>query len=334
MERAITAGRLSELTGDGFIWDNHVCLPLRPDDDTFLPQLERCRNAGLHLVSLPVGYKSDGVEQHVRMLSLFRDYIARNGDRFQVVLSVADAIRAKESGKLGVCFDIEGMNSVADQPDLVRLYYDLGVRWMLIAYNRANAAGGGCLEDDHGLTAFGKTVISEMNRVGMVLCCTHAGYRTVREAIDFSESPMIFSHSNPRAIWDHPRNIPDDLIKACAARGGVVGINGVGIFLGNNDASIDNFIRHIEYVLDLVGEDHVGIGTDYAFDQENVIRVVNSNPEVFPPNLFPRDVPIQMIPPWSLPEIAIALSARGHSTNTIAKIFGGNLMRIARDVWK
>ena len=135
-------------------------------------------------------------------------------------------------------FDIEGANAIGDQLSLLGLYRDLGVRWMLLAYNRNNRAGGGCQDEDPGLTAFGRRMLHEMARVGIVACCSHTGYRTAREAIDESPTPVIFSHSNARALVDHPRNIPDDLIKACAARGGVVGVNGIGIFLGDNDASL------------------------------------------------------------------------------------------------
>src|SRR5690606_36645690 len=135
--------------------------------------------------------------------------------------------------------------AVADQPSLVSLYYELGVSWMLIAYNRNNAAGSGCQDEDRGLTDFGRMVIDEMTRVGMIVCCSHTGYRTAREVIDYSKNPVIFSHSNPRALRDHPRNIPDELMKACAARGGVVGINGIGLFLGENDNSTEAIVRHI-----------------------------------------------------------------------------------------
>ncbi|MBN3858914.1 membrane dipeptidase [Paraburkholderia sp. Ac-20340] len=323
-----------DMVDGGVVWDNHICMPLNPGADRFLPQLERCFEAGVDLVTIPVGYDSRAIEDHVRMLALFRSFIARNPEKYQLVLSVEDIARARQTGKLGICFDIEGMNAVSEQPDMVRLYYDLGVRWMLIAYNRANGAGGGCLEDDHGLTSFGKKVISEMNQVGMVLCCTHAGYRTAREAIDFSFGPIIFSHSNPRSVWNHPRNIPDDLIVACAERGGVIGLNGIGIFLGENDASIDTFIRHVEHVLELVGDDHIGIGTDYAFDQDDVIQTILKSPEVFPPDLFPPGVGIAMIPPWHLVNVAKELADRGHSNDTVRKLFGGNLLRVARQVWK
>jgi len=108
------------------------------------------------------------------------------------VRTVDDVLAARESGRLGVFFDIEGANGIADQLSLIELYYDLGVRWMLVAYNLNNRAGGGCLDEDPGLSDFGGRMIDEMNRVGMMLCCSHTGERTALEAIERSADPVIF----------------------------------------------------------------------------------------------------------------------------------------------
>lgn len=316
----------------GIVWDNHGCLPLRPQDDSFLPELEKCRAAGIDVVTLNIGFGDDGIEQHVRMAAQLRDWIACRSDSYKLVLSVADLAEAKIAGQLGICFDIEGMNALGNQLSMIRLYYDIGVRWMLVAYNVANAAGGGCLEEDRGLTPFGRAVIAEMNSVGMLLCCTHTGYRTAREAIELSKNPVIFSHSNPRAIWDHPRNIPDDLIKACASRGGVIGLNGFGGFLGDNDDRIETFVAHAEHLLDVAGEDHVGIGLDYVYDRTELADLMVTRPHLLPLDAYPAEP--KMIPPWRLPEIGEALAARGHSNMVIAKILGGNMARVAAEVWR
>ena len=125
---------------------------------------------------------------------------------------------------------------------------------MLLVYNRRNLAGSGCHDpEDEGLTDLGRAILAEMDRVGMVKCCSHTGYRTAREILDSTDRPVIFSHSNPRALRDHPRNIPDDLIRACAATGGVVGINGVGLFLGTGPPTAEVIVRNIDYVAQLVG---------------------------------------------------------------------------------
>jgi membrane dipeptidase len=160
------------------------------------------------------------------------------------------------------------------------LYYDLGVRQMLLAYNKDNRASGGCMESKIGLTDFGKKVIKEMNRVGMMVDVSHMGYRATLEAFDTSTDPVIFSHSNPKGLRDHARNISDEQIKACAKTGGVIGINGVGEFLGGVQSEI--VVDNIEYVINLVGPEHVGIGLDYVIDKQELIDYIERHPGIFP----------------------------------------------------
>jgi len=316
---------------DGIVWDNHACMPLRPDDLSFLPQLQRVRSAGIDVISLNVAYGKQDSRSALTMLATFRAWVQQRRDEYALVATVADVESARASGRLGICFDIEGMDALDGELGNIRAFYDLGVRWMLATYNHPNIAGGGCLAEDAGLTEFGRSAVAEMNCVGMVVCGTHCGYRTARELIDHSADPVVFSHSNPRAVWDHPRNLPDDLMRACAARGGVIGINGFGPFLGANDASTSTYVAHIEYALDLLGDDHVGIALDYVFDRDEFDAVVGADPVTFPHHLYCQGA--QMVEPWRLPEIACTLAARGHSPATLRKIFGGNHLRIARQVW-
>ncbi len=324
---------MTALLDSMLVWDNHACLPLKPHDTSFLPQLQRHRDAGADVVIVNVGYGDDGPEQHLRVLASMRDWLAANSRDYRLIRSVGDIELARAAGQLAVGFDIEGANAVGDQLSLLGLYADLGVRWMLLAYNRNNRAGGGCQDDDPGLTDFGRSMLHEMARVGIVACCSHTGYRTAREAIDESPTPVIFSHSNARALVEHPRNIPDDLIRACAARGGVVGVNGIGIFLGNNDASVENVARHVMHMLDLVGSEHVGIGLDYIFDSSELDTEIKANPDKFPPHLG-YSAGIAMTPPEALPDLAEALVRRGVDGEALARIFGGNWLRVARQVWQ
>jgi membrane dipeptidase len=323
----------AEVLRTAVVWDNHACMPLRPLDESFLPQLERCRRSGFTTVTLNVGFGENTPVDHLRMLAQFRHWLAARPEQYRIVRTVDDITAVKKTGQLAVCFDIEGMNAIGDQLSLIRLYYDLGVRWMLIAYNRNNRAGGGCQDQDGGLTEFGRQVIDEMARVGMMLCCSHTGYRTVREAIDYSSNPVIFSHSNPRALKDHPRNVPDDLLRACAARGGVVGINGIGIFLGENDNSTEAMVRHIDYAVQLLGDEHVGLSLDYCFDSAELDEFVANNPTTFPPAMG-YDRGLKMVEPERLPALIDALMSKGYGAESLSRILGGNFLRVARQVWK
>lgn len=317
------------------VWDNHGCMPLRPFDEAFLPQLELYRSSGVDVAMLNVGFGEQGAEEHLRMLAHFRRWIAARGDRYLLIDTVDDIRRARESGRLAIGFDIEGANAIGDQLSMISLYYGLGVRWMLMAYNGSNRVGGGCQADDHGLTVFGREVLDEMARVGMVACCSHTGYRTARDVLAYSGNPVIFSHSNPRALFDHPRNIPDELMLACARTGGVVCINGVGIFLGNNDVSTENYFRHLDYAVQLVGADHVGIGLDHVFDTGELDEYLATMKDAFPAELgYSPGGGYQCVSPAQIePLVELQLKA-GYAESDVRKILGTNLLRVAEAVWK
>jgi membrane dipeptidase len=316
------------------VWDNHGCMPVdRPHDTSFLPQLARYRAAGVDAVMLNVGFGDMGVEQHLRTLASMRRWLLARPEEYLPIATPDDVEAARASGRLAVGFDIEGANAIADQPSLLELYYDLGVRWMLLAYNRNNRVGGGCQDDDPGLTAFGREVIAEMERVGMQVCCSHTGHRTVRDVFDVATKPVIFSHSNAAAVHAHPRNVPDELIRACAATGGVVGINGLSTFLGGKDDMVRRFARHVDHVVQLVGPEHVALGLDYVFDRHELDEFLEKMRATFPPGLG-YDEGLEMIAPEQLGAIVDALQSRGYKDADLRAILGGNLLRVARQVWK
>lgn len=322
-----------ELLQSALVWDNHACPPLRPNDVEFLPTLDRYRAVGVDVVSLNVGFGEQGVEDHIRMLGLLRGWIAAHPSRYRLVKSACDIREAQAAGQLAICFDVEGMCALGGQVDLVQLYYDLGVRWMLIAYNHRNEAGSGCQDDaDEGLTDFGRRAIDEMNRVGMLPCCSHTGYRTAAEVIDYSPEPVIFSHSNARALWDHPRNIPDDLMRRCADKGGVIGINGVGLFLGTDRETAPLIARHIDHAIAVAGEDHVALGIDYVFDLSELDDYVAEMAGTFPAS-YGYSAGMRLTAPEELPLVVDSLVALGHPARRIEKILGGNLLKLASDRW-
>ena len=325
--------RTRALLNRTLLWDNHACMPLRPQDETFLPQLARHREAGVSLVALNVTFDAFPATKAFEMLASFRSWIAAHGADYVLASSVADIETAKRDGKLAVVFDIEGGRAVEAHPGLVEIFYRLGVRWMLIAYNKNNRLGGGCQDEDCGLTSYGRKIIDEMERVGMVLCCSHTGYRTAREALEYSRNPVIFSHSNPRAVWDHERNIPDDLMRDCARTGGVVNLNGIGVFLGQNDNSTETLLRHIEHAVEVAGVDHVGLGLDYVFDGAELDELIRTRPDLYPPEKG-YGTGLAMIEPERFPEIAEALSNRGYTDSQVQGILGHNNLRVAKQVWR
>ena len=318
---------------DLIVWDNHVCLPIRPEGSWF-DQLERHRTAGATFVFVNLGDAEVPLSTMLAMADHFRAAIAAHPERYVLATSVDVVRRAKADGRLAVAFDIEGMQALGDDIRLIERFYALGVRWMLIAYNRANLIGAGCHDaDDHGLTALGRQFLDEMDRVGMVICCSHTGYRTSRDVLERATRPAIFSHSNALALRQHPRNIPDDLIALCAKTGGVVGINGLSVFLGGTDRLVERLVDHVDHVASVVGPLHVGLGLDYVYDQEDLLQQLEAARNVWPAG-FGYEPGILFVEPEQLPAITDELLRRGYGDDDVRGIMGENFMRVAEAVWR
>ncbi|GAA3543132.1 membrane dipeptidase [Amycolatopsis ultiminotia] len=312
------------------VWEQHCCLPLDPDTD--VGALWRYAEAGASFVSVNVGYAPHDVAETIRVLSGFRRQLLARPDRYVLARTADDVREAKATGRLAVAFDLEDTNPLGGRVDLVRTYYDLGVRTMLLTYNQRNAAGSGCHdESDGGLTEFGREVVAEMNRVGMVVDAAHCSYRTSMDVFAASTAPVVLSHTAVRAVHDHERNVWDDQLLACAATGGVVGINGVGMFLGANDASTEALVRHVDHAVKLLGWEHVGLGLDYCFDQ--IGDELAANPGLFPASYSQWDR-LEFIEPERLLAIGAALLDRGHAPEAVEGILGGNFLRVVEKVWR
>ncbi len=313
------------------VWDSHGCLPLRPGGHIG-PMLERYNDAGVDFVSINIGMDFNAVAGIFKTLAYFRNFLKSNSDKYVLIRTVDEILEAKKNGLLSVAFDLEGTEPLDGNLDMISLYYELGVRQILMAYNKNNRGGAGCQDEDNGLTEFGREIVKEMNRVGMIVDCSHTGFRSSMEMMELSTDPLVFSHSNPLVLCQHDRNIRDDQIKACANTGGAIGINGIGIFLGYNDTSSQRVFEHIDYIVSLVGWQHVGLGLDYVFDQEELQLFLKSNPEIFPPGKNYESV--GFVEPEQWPEITQVMIDKGYTENSIRGILGENWFRVAKQVWK
>jgi membrane dipeptidase len=314
-------------------WDNHACVPLA-DEARTLAALRRYHAAGFSLIHVNVGDSDIPIAETVRQLAFARRTIRAHPDEFALVSSVADIAEVKRQGKLAICFDLEGAHGLESNLEFVSLLYDLGVRWMLVAYNRRNQVGGGCHDaHDEGLSEFGHRWVAEMEAVGMIVDVAHTGYRTALEVCAIARRPVNISHSNPLAVRNHPRCVPDALMQACAATGGVLGISGVGIFLGDNDASTDAVMRSIDRAVEVMGVDHVGLGLDFVFDTADMDALLASRANIWPVEFGYRPG-IKFVEPERLGAIIDQLLARGYSEADVAKLAGGNFLRVAAEVWR
>ena len=324
------SAQAAKLTQETLVWDN-----LFPCSDGTrelkLQLLDRVKNCGYDFVTFTLGEDSSGIKETIANIAAARALVLSEPDKFVLVKSADDVSEAKRADKLAISFHFQGTGPVESDIGMIEVYYSLGVRQMLLATNLKNMVGDGCKErTDCGLSRFGVLVIEEMNRVGMLVDGSHTGNRTTLEACEVSKDPFIFSHSNPKALFDHPRNITDEQIKASAATGGIIGINGVGVFLGKNDSSTATILRHIDYVAALVGAEHVGIATDLPVDPGN------SSPTPWNPP-HPGDVPwsdINYIQPEQLPELADGMLRSGYKESQVRGILGENWFKLARRVWK
>ena len=323
--------RAAELHGSALVWDDHGGFAY--STASALRDLARWRASGIHYLSINVGFDVMPWTLAVEAVSQDRQWVREHPDDIIQVQGVEDVDRAKREGKLAVSFDLEGMDALNGDLGMVDVYYKLGVRQMLFAYNRNNKAGGGCHDEDIGLTPFGREVIREMNRVGMLVDGSHCGYRTTMQAMEASTAPVIFSHSNARRLCDHERNIWDDQIKACAATGGVIAVTGVGRFLGAKGPVVEHLVEHIDHMVELVGPRHVGLGMDSVLKQKPPNAPFTGNRAYWPERQYP-DSGTGYVDPEAWPRITQALLDRGYDEAAIRGILGENFLRVASQVWR
>jgi len=270
-----------------------------------------------------------------------------NQDKLLLVTCIDDIYRAKREGKLGILFHFQGTTPFEKNLNNIELFYRLGVRMVQLCYNVRDFVGDGCAErTDCGLSEFGIKVVEELNRLGIVVDCAHTGYRTTLDTIETSRTPVIVSHGNAKAVCDNSRNLPDDLIKAIAQNGGVVGMNGYPAFVAKKPRpTLDDLIDHVDHIAALVGIDHVSIGIDYyegmagVADEETAKAIYEDR--IRSGVWSSRDYPP---PPWHYPEgiempdklanLTSALFRRGYGRKEVAKILGENLIRVFREAWR
>jgi membrane dipeptidase len=254
----------------------------------------------------------------------------------------ADIDRAKKEEKLGIILGFQGTGPLGFNVNLLRIFHRLGVRIIALAYNESSPFAAGCTEpSDGGLTSLGIQAVQEMNRLGIVVDLSHVGPRSSMEAIELSSDPVIFSHSNPSALQPNPRNIPDELMRACASKGGVIGLATFSAFVGETKGgrqpTLDEYFRQMDYVINLVGADHVAVGTDIFVDQTDGVwwRAVTGRlyPEVSQGMTYETHNIAGFMHQTDFPAVAEAMIKHGYTEDAVRKIVGGNWHRVYRQVW-
>ena len=315
-------------------WDAHACLPLHPQAS--LDPLLQYSRAGVGYVSVNVGMDMNPLEQVMRTLAGFRAALQAH-PRLTLAGDLAQIRAAAAQGILSVGFDLEGALPLLELPQMVALYRTLGVRQIHLAYNRNNAAASGCHDHDEGLSNLGVALVQAMNRAGVIVDCSHMSARSSVEASECSAHPVVFSHANPLALAQHGRNITDDQIRAVSRSGGVVCLSGVNAFLGEEHPTLETLARHIVYVIELVGVEHVGVGLDVGFHQEGIH---DDPPAPFDPDYWwPPSAgyadgisQIRYVQPTSWSALPEALAQHGMSDAEIDAVLGENMARVLAEV--
>ncbi len=317
------------------IWDMTLSWNRRFRDHTTLPRL---RATGYGVVGLTIGGDSSaeaGREAETGIAAV-ADWIAAAPDSYLLVRTAEDAKRAAREGMLGIELNFQGIGPLGGSVEMVGRFHELGVRHIGLVWNDANAAGSSATRgEDKGLTPFGKALIREMERVGIIVDGAHASYRTVMDAIAECAKPFIVSHGNVAALPSAApyKNLRDDQILACAATGGVIGISGLGTYLDDLRATPEAMFRQVDHVAQLVGAAHVGLGLDYVADTPTFWELVGEKPEVWPaPGGGSMATSAFFEPEW-VHELRALLEGAGYSEADVAGILGGNWLRVAEACW-
>jgi len=260
--------------------------------------------------------------------------IERSGkQKIRIARSVAEIRSAKAAGETAIVLHFQGSDPIEDELDFLNLFQASGLRVMQLTYNLRNRVGDGCFEpSDAGLSKFGRKVIRRMEDLSLAVDLSHAGTRTAMEAKEAASRPVVVTHANVRALMDTPRNLTDELIRAVAVSGGVIGVCAVPFFLTRDGpATLDMMIDHAAYIADLVGPSHVGLGFDFADENEDDYVYFGYDERYIPK------------PPWIFPSriashaeagnVGQALRVRGFAADDVRGVLGENFMRVFGQIW-
>ncbi|HEX6940958.1 MAG TPA: dipeptidase [Longimicrobiales bacterium] len=282
-------------------------------------------------VYIPYDAVEEGAAKvQLEQIDIAKQMIRRYPDVFGAALSPSDVEREFGRGRIASVLGMEGGHAIENSLGALRAFYDLGVRYMTLTHSsNIDWADSCCEAPEHGgLTEFGKEVVHEMNRLGMLVDLSHTSPETMHDALDVAEAPVIFSHSSARAVTDHPRNVPDDVLRRLPENGGVVMVTFVPGFINDEvrrfealprdqragkerpRATMADVIAHIEHIRKVAGIDHVGIGSD--FDGIS-------------------STPVGLEDVSAFPALFAELSRRGWTEEELRKLAGENVLRVWRE---
>jgi membrane dipeptidase len=318
-------------------------------DEVELREIRATGLAAINVTIAPQGafwFGPEAAAKCEQQFQLWEGWIAKHPETLTTVRNGADLARAHREKRVGVIYGFQDTSPIGEDIDRIDVFYQRGVRVIQLTHNRRNLVGDGATEPGNaGISNFGYRMIEALHAKRVVVDLAHGGRRTAMQAIVASKKPVLIGHTGCAALTDLPRNQPDDVLRALAERGGVVGIIFWPYLRKVKQPMAIDVIAHIEHAINVCGEDHVGIGTDATINaidrtpefevanRENIAHMVESG-------VFERGRPADLytfIPDLNHPRrfetLGAMLSARGHSDARIAKILGGNFARVMSEIW-
>ena len=311
--------------------------------------------AGVTCIVQNAGEEGQSISRLIKRLARFTYVTDMLGDHVVRAVAPEDVVAAKATGRRALAFTGNGVPlaeqwvSVEEELRYIEVFFQLGIRMMHLTYNRRNMIGDGCAEPTNaGLSDFGRSVVAEMNRVGVIVDVAHSGQATSKDAALASRAPMVASHTVCADVNRHARGKSDDVIRAIVETGGYVGICWVPAFLGGA-GDISSLLDHVDHVARTFGPDHVAIGTDVPYVSSRSAAEQAKMParkrRARWANFWPPNDPL-FDPKWKQPRqrlslawtnwplLTVGLAQRGYSDDDVRKIIGGNVLRVAGDVRK
>jgi membrane dipeptidase len=337
--QALSTAEVDRIYERGIVIDGSIAP--RMDD----AQIKRMRDARVTAVNWTVCMPWHGLAGTLKEIVAGIEVVASHPNELLLVRGVDDIRRAKAEGKVAIIFGPQNARQCEEGIWCFRVMHELGVRILQLTYNERNLYGDGVAEPANaGLSVVGRQAIEEMNRLGIVIDLSHCGDRTTLESIEASSDPVLITHANARALHPSPRNKTDEHIKAVAARGGLIGITTWSPMLAfDHWPTLDDFVRQMDYVANLVGIEHVSIGTDHNESADRDEWTWNSSKKG---GRYPS-VTAKM-GDWyvyetrcakggssilDFPDITRAIATLGLSSSELEGVLGGNLMRVFERVW-
>lgn len=274
----------------------------------------------------------------VNVIDSVKNEISENSDLFYLIKNSRDFEKIQNNNKIGYILALEGSGSIGNDFSLLNNYYVLGLRSIALTHNNRNLLADGCAEKpDKGLSNLGKKFVEELNSLNIVIDLSHLSETSFWDVIKRINKPPVATHSNAKTLCNHPRNLTDDQIKIIAERNGVVGINFFSTFIDDNKkhATVDKLIDHIDYIVNLVGIKHVGLGPDFLNYYIKDLKTFSN--QATDPFGNPREIEgnFEVInDPTGFPKFFELIQKRGYSDKEMKKIQGENFVRLYKEVLK